>query len=112
MKGVRQHDSRDCGVACIATICKHYGLNLPLLYIRNLAFLDKNGLNLYGIIKVAENLGFIAEALNGTYEELEEEIEAGKLQYPFIAHIESNIGTSHYVVVEKCVGKHIKVFDC
>lgn len=38
MKGVRQHDERDCGIACIATICLKKGIKLPMLQESAVAF--------------------------------------------------------------------------
>jgi len=34
---IKQHDMTDCGVACLATIFKQYGLNLSLSKIREMA---------------------------------------------------------------------------
>lgn len=44
LKGIYQHDSRDCGVACLATICGFYGLKVPLSVIWRLEKTDMNGL--------------------------------------------------------------------
>ena len=35
-RGVYQHDTRDCGVACLATICNFYGLNVATVYKGNI----------------------------------------------------------------------------
>lgn len=42
---VKQHDTTDCGAACLATISKHYGLQLPIWKIRETAGTDKQGTN-------------------------------------------------------------------
>ena len=41
--GIYQHDVRDCGVACLATISEYYGLKVPLSYIRDLEKVNMNG---------------------------------------------------------------------
>lgn len=109
MKGVRQHDERDCGIACIATICLKKGIKLPMFYIRNKAFLDKNGLSLFGMIEVLKELGFEADALKGSFFELEKELK--NIQLPFIALVTNDNYENHYVVVEKINDKVIKIFD-
>ncbi len=58
---IKQHDIKDCGPACLATVCKQYGLKVPISKIREVAGTDKQGTNLYGLIKAAEQLGFTAK---------------------------------------------------
>ncbi|NFV14383.1 ABC transporter CbaT, partial [Clostridium sporogenes] len=62
-KLVKQHDYKDCGVACLATICKQYGLKYPISKIRQIAGTDKEGTSAFGIIKAAEELGFTAKGV-------------------------------------------------
>ena len=113
MKKIYQHDRRDCGVACIATISNYFGYDLPLIYIRNMAYLDKNGLTLYGMINILHNLYFEADALYGTMNELEEELLKENINYPFIAHVKNNSSDAslHYVVVKKIKNNKVKIFD-
>lgn len=56
-----QHDITDCGAACIATICKQNGYKIGITQIREIAGTDKQGTNVYGVIKAAEQLGFNAK---------------------------------------------------
>ena len=114
MKKIYQHDRRDCGIACIATISNYFGYNLPLIYIRDMAYIDKNGLTLYGMINVLHKLYFEAEALYGTINELENELFKKNINYPFIAHIKndsSDDSLDHYVVIKKIKNNKIKIFD-
>ncbi|MHB8062256.1 MAG: cysteine peptidase family C39 domain-containing protein, partial [Ruminiclostridium sp.] len=30
---IKQYDITDCGAACLATVCKHYGLKTPITKI-------------------------------------------------------------------------------
>ena len=38
---IKQHDTTDCGPACLAIIAKQYGLDLSLAKIRSLAGTDR-----------------------------------------------------------------------
>ncbi len=38
---VKQHDYKDCNCACLATICKQYGLKYPISKIRVVSGTDK-----------------------------------------------------------------------
>jgi ATP-binding cassette subfamily B protein len=60
---IKQHDMKDCGCACLATISKQYGLKIPISKIREIAGTDKQGTSAYGIIKAAEQLGFTAKGV-------------------------------------------------
>ena len=42
-KFVPQIDARDCGVAALASIARHYGANYSLAHLRELAKTDKEG---------------------------------------------------------------------
>lgn len=108
--GIKQHDNRDCGAACMATIFRYYGLNIPLIKVREKLKVDKNGSSLYAITRCAEEFNFIAEVLEGTFSELEEEINNGSIKLPIIVHcLEGDLG--HYIIIKKLVKNKIKVFD-
>ena len=98
-KVVRQFDERDCGAACLATICKYYGLKISLSIARELTKTDLNGTNIYGLIKAAEEIGFNATPLSGGFSELLHELESGEIKFPFIAHIILDNQYEHYVVI-------------
>lgn len=109
--GRYQLDTRDCGVACLATIADYYGFKLPLKEIRDLEKLDMNGSSIYGICNAAEKMGFIAEAYQTDIEELVETMVKGsKGSYPFIAHIVKE-DLYHFIVVKRINSKHIWIFD-
>lgn len=99
MKVILQHDERDCGAACLSMIAAHYGRRLPISRCRELTKIDKSGTNLYGLVSGAERLSLKAEALSGTPEELTAGLAAGELRFPLVAHIISQDGMLHYVVV-------------
>ncbi len=99
MKIIQQHDERDCGAACLSMIASYYGLNYNISKFRELTKTDRNGTNLYGIVDGAEKIGFKAEALSGSVNELLCGISAKEIKFPFIAHIVNQEGMYHFVVV-------------
>lgn len=108
--GIKQHDIRDCGAACLATIFQYYGLNVPLVKVREKMKVDKNGSSLYSISVCAQEYNFDTEVLEGTYSELIEEIEKNNVALPIIVHCrEEDFG--HFIVLEKIKRNIIKVFD-
>lgn len=102
MKAILQHDMRDCGAACLAMIAKHYGISLTIAECRELTRTDRDGTNLYGLVDAGTALGFSADALSGSREELVKSINNGEIKTPFIAHIISEHVMLHFVVVKKC----------
>ena len=103
---VKQHDVTDCGAACIATISKQYGLNLPISRIRETAGTDKQGTSAYGIIKAAEQLGFSAKGVKG-----DPEAFYSGFPLPAIAHVVLEGSLLHYVVIHKITKKQILIAD-
>lgn len=110
-KGIKQHDLRDCGAACLATICMHYKLKIPLVHIREKMKVDKDGASLYSIIQTAEHLNFNADAFHATWEELFTAVKNSEIKLPAIAHIITNRDMQHFIVIKKIKGNKILIFD-
>ena len=55
---IRQRDAMQCGTACIAMICKHYGINISLDVLSDLCPFNSEGVSLLALSKVAKSLGF------------------------------------------------------
>lgn len=108
---IRQHDSKDCGAACLSTICSHYGLQLQLSKYKELTKTDNSGTNIYGIVDAASRLGMSATALNGNISELLEGIQKKEIPTPFIAHIITEEMFTHYIVVHKFKNNKLIVAD-
>lgn len=108
---VKQHDSKDCGVACLASICKTYGLSLPLVKFKELTKSDNMGTNILGLVEAGNELGFETDALKGTIEELREEITQKNVVLPLIAHVIINDNFEHFVVVHKIEGDKVILAD-
>ena len=51
---VAQMDMRDCGVAALASIAKHYGSDFSLAHLRELAKTTKEGTTALGITEAAK----------------------------------------------------------
>ena len=96
----------DCGAACLATISKQYGLRIPITRIREIAGTDKQGTNAVGMIKAAEKLGFSAKAVKGNPKAFFSEFPL-----PCIAHVVTEAGLLHYVVIHKITKKVVVVAD-
>lgn len=111
MRGEFQHDIRECGAACVATVCRYYGSRVPVSYIRTIASTDMNGTSIYGIIQANEKLGFFAEAFHASIQELEKGIEVQEIKLPIIVHTQNNEGYQHYVVIEKIKKGKVYLFD-
>jgi len=104
---VKQHDMKDCGPACIATISKQYGLKIPVSKIREVAGTDLEGTSVYGLVQASEKLGFSTKAVRVSKKK---EI-FDNLPTPLIAHVIIDNILLHYVVVHKISKKYILVAD-
>lgn len=103
---VKQHDTTDCGAACLSTILKHYGSRMPIAQIRELAGTDKQGTNIYGMVEAAKKLGFDARGVRG-----DEEALFSDFPLPAIAHVVVDGYLLHYVVIHKITKGKITVTD-
>ena len=103
---IKQHDITDCGAACLATICKQNGYKTGITQIRDVAGTDKQGTNVYGVIKAAEQLGFSAKGVKG-----DRNAFYSDFPLPCIAHVIVDGNLLHYVVVHKITKKQIVIAD-
>lgn len=103
---IKQHDITDCGAACIATICKQHGLQIPISKVREIAGTDKKGTNAYGLVKAAKKLGFSAKGVKG-----EAEAIFSDFPLPAIAHVIINENLLHYVVIHSVSKEKIIIAD-
>lgn len=103
---IKQHDERDCGVACLATISKQYGLKVPLSKLREVAGTDKQGTNVLGLLKAAEEIGFTAKAVKGDTTAFFQDFPL-----PAIAHCLIDNQLLHYIVIHKITEKQVIIAD-
>lgn len=102
---IKQHDIKDCGAACLASIGNYYKVNLPIARIRQYANTDKRGTNVLGVIEAAEKMGFTAKGVKGDVDAL------SKIPLPAIAHIVVNKQLHHYVVLYKVTKTKVIYMD-
>ncbi|EON0664166.1 peptidase domain-containing ABC transporter [Escherichia coli] len=86
---IHQTETAECGLACLAMICGHFGKNIDLISLRRKFNLSARGANLAGINGIAEHLGMVTRALSLELDEL------GALKMPCILHWDF----SHFVVL-------------
>jgi ABC-type bacteriocin transporter len=94
---IKQHDIKDCGAACLASIGNYYNINVPIARIRQLAHTDKRGTNLLGLIEAAEKMGFTAKGVRGGLDAIAE------IPLPAVAHVVIQEQLQHFVVIYKVI---------
>lgn len=104
---VKQHDLKDCGCACLATICRQYGLKYPISKIREVAGTDKKGTSALGLVQASEKLGFVAKGVKAN----KPEDIFGEIPLPAIAHVIIDQKLMHYVVIHKISKDEIIIAD-
>lgn len=92
---ISQVDQRDCGVAALAMILKHYGSSYSLAYLRELAQTSREGTSALGLVEAAKQLGLETQAIRADLDLFKQE----SLSYPFIAHVVKEGGLQHYYTV-------------
>lgn len=100
---IKQHDSMQCGAACLFMICHHYGLNISLDEIDALCMPTKEGMSMLGLKESAKKLGLKCSALKAPLAIL------SQLQLPCLLHWNQN----HFVVLYELgkKGKKFKIAD-
>lgn len=98
---IEQAEEADCGAACLAMICRHYGIALTLGKLREMANVTTEGATLESLARVGESLGFSTRGVKTTFSSL-----IG-VDLPFIAHWEGY----HYVVVYGISKRNVWVAD-
>ena len=89
IKWIRQHDSMQCGVACLAMICRHYGKRYSLEYLDGFCHANVAGVSMLGIAEGARCVGLETSTFAATTDEL------GDIKLPCILHWNQN----HFVVL-------------
>lgn len=102
---IKQHDIKDCGAACLASVGAHYGNKMPIAKIRQICHTDTRGTNVLGMIQGLEAMGFNAKGVKGDIEAL------SNIPLPAIAHIIVNGQLHHFVVIYKLSKGKVTVMD-
>ncbi len=103
---VLQQDEKDCGPACILTILKEYKIEYSIARLREIAGTDKQGTNIYGILKGLEYFN-----LNGRAVKISDKKIDNTLKLPAIAHIINDKNMYHYVVIQNINKDKIVISD-
>lgn len=97
-----QHDSMQCGIACLQMVCKYFGREYSLDSLSKLCFATTEGVSMLGINEAANTLGLHTTSARVTTTML------GKAPLPSILHWDQN----HFVVLYKVKkGKKFYVAD-
>lgn len=93
---VKQHDATDCGAACLSMVCFNYGKELSITKLRDILGTDIKGTTLAGLERACSQLCFLSKSLR-----VDKESFKSKFSLPAIAHLITEEGLSHFVVVRK-----------
>lgn len=102
---IKQHDIKDCGAACLASVAAHYGLKMPIAKIRQICHTDTRGTNVLGMVQGLEKMGFNAKGVKGGADALPE------IPLPAIAHVIVQGQLHHYVVIYSVKKDKVIVMD-
>jgi len=100
-----QHDSTDCGSACLASLIKYYGGDASIEKIRKLSGTSQSGTSLLGLFQAAQKCGMDAAG----YEASVNDIAAHG--NPLILHITNENGYDHYVIDYGCEDGRFIIWD-
>ncbi|SDW68536.1 peptide cleavage/export ABC transporter [Streptococcus equinus] len=106
-KYVSQIDMRDCGVAALASVAKHYGSHFSLAHLRELAKTNKEGTTALGIVEAAKKIGFETRAVKADIALF----EMDDIPYPCIVHVNKQGKLQHYYVIYKAKKDYLIIGD-
>ncbi|MFP3768110.1 peptide cleavage/export ABC transporter [Streptococcus sp. TATVAM-FAB35] len=106
-KYVSQIDMRDCGVAALASVAKHYGSHFSLAHLRELAKTNKEGTTALGIVEAAKKIGFETRAVKADMALF----EMDDIPYPCIVHVNKQGKLQHYYVIYKAKKDYLIIGD-
>ncbi len=98
---IPQAEEMDCGAACLAMICKHYGVGMTLGKLRELANVTTQGATLDSLARTGESIGFTTRGLQCTFDALR------GFDLPLIVHWEGY----HYIIVYGVSSSQVWVAD-
>jgi ATP-binding cassette subfamily B protein len=103
---VKQHDATDCAAACLATVCMYYKKEITITKLRDILGTDIKGTTLKGLEDGANRLGFDTKAVR-----VDKLGIASKFTLPAIAHLITDEGLSHFVVIHKIKKDKVIILD-
>ena len=101
MKLVEGYDAMDCGVSCVATLCRYYGYNVSMPAIRTAVGTALDGTSLRGIIRGGAEIGIEFRAIKTSLDRL------ARMPLPVILHW----GGNHWVVLYELKRGRARIAD-
>jgi ATP-binding cassette subfamily B protein len=98
---VRQIDAADCGAASVAMLCRAFGHQVSLNYVRHEVGTDQTGTRLSGIVRGGHEIGLEITALKSSVSKI------GTLPMPAIIHW----GGNHWVVMYAVESNRVRIAD-
>ena len=105
---IRQHDISDCAAACMASVARHYGQDIPLSVIREASGTSAAGTSIKGILDACRELGFRAAGYKSDEKQLE---SLYGLAEPVILHVVNKRGDLHFVVLYTLNRRYARIMD-
>lgn len=103
---IKQQDNTDCAAACLSMVCMYYKKEITITKLRDVLGTDIKGTSLLGLEEGARRLGFDAKAAR-----VDKTGFKSKYTLPAIAHIITDDGLSHFVIVHKIKSKKVIILD-
>ena len=100
-----QHDSTDCGAACLATVIRHFGGEAGIEKIRILSGTNQSGTTLLGLYQAAIECGMEAEGYEASVTDIL------TFEGILILHLTPEKGHDHYVVSYGYSDEHFTIWD-
>lgn len=101
LSDIRQNESTECGLACVAMLAAFHGHHVSLATLRQRFPNSLKGMTLAQLMDIAQSLGLAARALRLELDEL------SSLQMPCILHWDRD----HYVVLRSIGRKGVVIHD-
>ena len=102
---VLQHDSSDCGVACLSSVIRYFGGEATIENLRNLSGTGKTGTSMLGLYQAAGKQGIVAEGYEATVEAIKEH------PHPLILHVLIDSNIEHFIISYGFENGHFQIWD-
>jgi ATP-binding cassette, subfamily C, bacteriocin exporter len=89
---VLQHDSSDCGAACLVSVIRYFGGNSTIEKIRNLSGTSQSGTSMLGLYQAANQSGLDATGYEATVKDI---IDYGNV---LILHVMMQENLEHFII--------------
>src|SRR5581483_3650046 len=106
----KQHDTCDCGPACLKMVIKYYGKNISLQTLRDLCHIDREGVSIKALENAAKKIGMESKAIKCASKHGVKSVEIPVLEelpLPLIAHWKN----THFIVIYKISKNNIFIAD-